>query len=110
MKARIMRDRGFIGECADRGGPASVFQTITGHHRIPASRRRRQQAANRRLLSSRFACALRKSHLCLDPDPRRRVFSPFKSRRLKDKRNCQIIVSEFPSTPKDKRVKSVTES
>lgn len=40
MKARIMRDRGFIGECADRGGPASVFQMITGHHRILASRRR----------------------------------------------------------------------
>lgn len=32
-------DREFIGVHADRGGPASVFHTITGHHRIPASRR-----------------------------------------------------------------------
>lgn len=32
-------DRGFIGALVDRGGPANVFQTITGHHRIPASRR-----------------------------------------------------------------------
>lgn len=44
-----MRDRGFIGECADRGGPASVFQTITGHHRIlgisaTTGRQRQQQA------------------------------------------------------------------
>lgn len=32
-------DRGFIGVRADRGGPANVFHTITGHHRIRASRR-----------------------------------------------------------------------
>lgn len=41
-------DRGFISArartLADHGGPASVFQTITGHHRIPASRRQQPRS------------------------------------------------------------------
>lgn len=57
-------DRGFIGVHADHGGPASVFQTITGNHRIPASRRQQR----------------RPKPLIIDP-PRTQIYFCFDDRR-----------------------------
>lgn len=89
MKARIMRDREFIGEYADRGGPASVFQTITGHHRILASQRRQQAVKPEWLLSIRLRNT--QIHFCLDASTNSRDLNHAA-------KNCQIIdVPECPS-------------
>lgn len=111
IKARIMRDRGFIGECADRGGPASVFQTITGHHRIlgisaTTGRQRQQQAVKPEWLLSIDSPAqyARKSIFVWIAD------ASTNSRDLNHvAKNCQIIdIPESPSMLND--VKSATGS
>lgn len=103
MKARIMYDREFIDECADRGGPRSVFQRInwaSPDSSVSATERCRPMTATTSAKPGdsyrRFRLRNTRVDFCLDRIADVRV-SKFSRDLNHAAKNCRII--DVPETP-----------